>query len=77
MATRGHPHTASADTRHTYITHLIEAGFDPLFVQHQVGHDHASTTAIYTCVSSDLRTRTLRRVLDATVDVALRPGRSS
>ncbi|MEU0830158.1 site-specific integrase [Streptomyces sp. NPDC005969] len=77
MATRGHPHTASSDTRHTYITHLIEAGFDPLFVQHQVGHDHASTTAIYTCVSSDFRTRTLRRVLDATVGAALRPGRSS
>ncbi|MFD6874424.1 MULTISPECIES: tyrosine-type recombinase/integrase [unclassified Streptomyces] len=63
--------------RRSYITHLIEAGFDPLFVQHQVGHDHASTTAIYTCVSSDFRTRTLRRVLDATVEAALRPGRIS
>ncbi|MFD0532367.1 hypothetical protein ACFQ1I_46650 [Kitasatospora arboriphila] len=46
-------------------------------MQHQVGHDHASTTAIYTCVSSDFRTRTLRRVLDATVEAALRPGRIS
>jgi integrase/recombinase XerC len=36
-------------------------------VQHQVGHEHASTTAIYTCVSSDFRTRTLRRALDATL----------
>ncbi|WP_327346217.1 hypothetical protein [Streptomyces europaeiscabiei] len=27
----------------------------PLF---PVGHDHASTTSIYTCVSSDFRTRT-------------------
>ncbi|MET7356167.1 tyrosine-type recombinase/integrase, partial [Streptomyces mirabilis] len=61
--------------RRSYITHLIEDGHDPLFVQHQVGHDHASTTAIYTCVSSDFRTRSLRRVLDATIEAALRPGR--
>jgi hypothetical protein len=54
----------------SYVTHLIEAGWDPLFVQHQVGHEHASTTAIYTCVSSDFRTRTLRRALDATLTQA-------
>ncbi|MFB6991098.1 tyrosine-type recombinase/integrase [Streptomyces sp. NPDC056304] len=45
--------------RRSYITHLIEDGHDPLFVQQQVAHDHASTTAIYTCVSSDFRTRSL------------------
>jgi site-specific recombinase XerD len=56
--------------RRSYVTHLIEAGWDPLFVQHQVGHEHASTTAIYTCVSSDFRTRTLRRALDATLSHA-------
>jgi integrase/recombinase XerC len=44
-------------------------------MQEQAGHDHASTTAIYTCVSSDYRTRTLRRVLDATVEAALTPTR--
>jgi integrase/recombinase XerC len=38
----------------------------------QVGHEHASTTSIYTCVSSDFRTRTLRRHLDAAVAEALR-----
>ncbi|MEU0375629.1 tyrosine-type recombinase/integrase [Streptomyces sp. NPDC006283] len=54
--------------RRSYITHLIEDGHDPLFVQQQVGHDHASTTAIYTCVSSYFRTRSLRRVLDATIE---------
>ena len=60
--------------RRSYVTHLIEAGWDPLFVQHQVGHEHASTTAIYTCVSSDFRTRTLRRALDATLAQAtMRP----
>jgi integrase len=42
-------------------------GWDPRFVQEQVGHDHASTTSIYTCVSSDYRTRTLRRALDGMV----------
>ncbi|MEV7190009.1 tyrosine-type recombinase/integrase [Kitasatospora sp. NPDC093102] len=73
--TRADPHTASADTRRTYVTHLIEDGWDARFVQEQVGHDYASTTAIYTCVSSDFRTRTLRRVLDATMEAALRPAR--
>ena len=48
--------------RHSYVTHLIEAGYDAHFVQQQVGHSHASTTALYTSVSSDYRTRTLRRV---------------
>ncbi|WP_399172446.1 tyrosine-type recombinase/integrase [Streptomyces sp. PanSC19] len=51
---------------------LVEDGWDPRFVQEQVGHEHASTTSIYTCVSSDFRTRALRRHLDATVAAALR-----
>lgn len=71
IATRTQPHTATADTSHTYVTHLIEDGYDPRFVQEQVGHEHASTTSIYTCVSSDFRTRTLRRHLDAAVTEAL------
>ena len=57
--------------RRSYVTDLIEDGLDPRFVQEQVGHEHASTTSIYTCVSSDFRTRTLRRHLDATVAAAL------
>jgi integrase/recombinase XerC len=56
-----HPHCL----RHSYITHLIEDGFDPLFVQQQVGHAWASTTALYTGVSTDYRNRMLRRSLDA------------
>jgi integrase/recombinase XerC len=63
--------------RRSYVTHLIEAGWDPLFVQQQVGHEHASTTSIYTCVSSDFRTRTLRRVLDATMQAVVRPERTA
>ncbi|MFE0777795.1 tyrosine-type recombinase/integrase [Streptomyces sp. NPDC058861] len=58
-----------------YVTHLIEKGMDARFVQEQVGHEHASTTAIYTCVSSGFRTRALRRALDATMQAALRPAR--
>ncbi len=40
-------------------------------IQEQVGHEHASTTSLYTCVSSDFRTRTLRRHLDSTIAAAL------
>ena len=70
-ATRTPPHTAFADTRRSYATHLIEDGWDAKFVQDQLGHEHASTTSLYTCVSSDYRVRTLRRVLNATIKDAL------
>jgi len=50
--------------RHSYVTHLLEDGFDPMFVQHQVGHTWASTTAIYTGVSSDFKNSVLRQALD-------------
>jgi hypothetical protein len=46
-------------------------------MQQQAGHEHASTTALYTCVSSDFRTRTLRRALDATAAAVMRPGRGA
>ena len=46
-------------------------------MQQQAGHEHASTTSIYTCVSSDFRTRTLRRAPDATATAAMRPGRTA
>jgi site-specific recombinase XerD len=57
--------------RHCYITHLIEGGYDPSFVQQQVGHCYASTTALYTSVSSDFRNRTLRAALDRSIQAAL------
>ena len=53
-------HTASADRRRTYISHLIEDGADPLFVQQQAGHSWASTTAVCTTVGQDARNRMLR-----------------
>jgi len=58
--------------RHSYVTHLIEDGFDALFVQQQAGHEYASTLAIYTSVSSDYKTRTLRAALDGAVEAAAR-----
>ena len=45
--------------------------------QDQAGHDVASTTSLYTGVSSDYRTRTLRRMLDQTVKDALSFGEES
>ncbi|SDT71687.1 tyrosine-type recombinase/integrase [Actinoplanes derwentensis] len=54
-----HPHCL----RHSYVTHLIEDGFDPFFVQQQVGHAWGSTTALYTGVSSDFKNTMLRRAL--------------
>ncbi|WP_218061862.1 tyrosine-type recombinase/integrase [Planobispora rosea] len=59
--------------RRSYVTHLIEDGWDARFVQEQVGHEHASTTALYTCVSSDFRIRTLLKALEQTTRAALGP----
>ncbi len=50
--------------RHSYVTHLIEDGYDGLFVQQQVGHAWGSTTALYTGVSTDFKNRVLRASLD-------------
>ncbi|RKS77959.1 site-specific recombinase XerD [Motilibacter peucedani] len=63
--------------RRSYVTHLIEDGFDALFVQQQVGHEHASTTSLYTCVSSDYRTSMLRRALDKTLSAANQLGQET
>jgi integrase/recombinase XerC len=54
--------------RHSYISHLIEDGVDPLFVQHQAGHSWASTTAAYTTVGADARNRMLRAALARVFD---------
>jgi integrase/recombinase XerD len=62
-ATRTPPHTASADRRHAYITHLIEAGYDPAFVQTQAGHSHASVTGVYTSVGDDFKQKTIQKMI--------------
>ena len=45
------------------MTHLIEFGYPERFVTEQVGHSYASTTAIYTSVSNDFKTKTLKAAL--------------
>jgi len=59
--------------RHSYISHLIEDGVDPLFVQYQAGHSWASTTASYTTVGADARNRMLRAALARVFDQAGEP----
>jgi integrase/recombinase XerC len=49
--------------RHSWVSHLIEDGVDPLFVQFGAGHSWASTTATYTTVGADVRNRMLRAAL--------------
>jgi site-specific recombinase XerD len=51
--------------RHSYITHLVEFDYPERFVAEQAGHRYASTTAIYTGVSDEYRTRLVRRALRA------------
>jgi integrase/recombinase XerC len=54
--------------RHSYVSHLIEDGTDPLFVQWQAGHWWASTTATCTTVGQDARNRMLRAALARAYD---------
>jgi site-specific recombinase XerD len=49
--------------RHSYVTHLIEAGYDPAFVQTQVGHAYASTTGLYTSVSADFKQKAVQQMI--------------
>ncbi|MGW7344996.1 tyrosine-type recombinase/integrase [Streptomyces sp. NPDC054854] len=49
--------------RHSYITHLTEFGYPARFVQEQVGHSHASTTAVYMGVSDEYRNKLLETSL--------------
>ncbi|MFE9651151.1 tyrosine-type recombinase/integrase [Streptomyces sp. NPDC006365] len=49
--------------RHSWITHATEFGYPARFVQENVGHSHASTTAIYMWVSNEYRNTVLEASL--------------
>ena len=61
--------------RRSYVTHLVEFyAFQQTFIQKQLGHEHASTTSIYTLVSDDYQVRELNRVLENTLANATKPS---
>lgn len=60
--------------RHSYVTHLIEDGFDPEFVKQQVGHAYQSTTSLYTAVSGDFANKMMRQALDRVLAGPARGG---
>ena len=62
LTKRIHPHTL----RHSFATHLLEAGVDLLSVQKILGHSHFNTTAKYLHISQR-RLQDLPKVLEGLI----------
>ena len=60
--------------RRSYVTLLAESGYDLLFTQHQVGHDHPGTTADYTFITEEFRRITVAHHLEGVAAAALADG---
>jgi site-specific recombinase XerD len=63
--------------RHSYVTHLVEFDYPERFVQEQVGHAYASTTALYTGVSDTYRNSLLTRAFSERCPDLWAPGSAS
>lgn len=53
------------DTRHTYVSNLVESGMDISVVRILAGHVHVSTTQKYVTLSSEFIARSLRTYWDS------------
>ena len=58
MRKRAHVHTL----RHSYATHLLEAGVNLRLIQDHLGHTSPRTTAIYTHLTRELRDAALEPI---------------